>query len=95
MCAANYLAVKTGDLAPAGTASEINAAILNYGDLPPLTGIAAENLVSRLRSDKKTIQGTVHFVLPVRIGEVVIRSGIGDDLILSAARQALAELGWQ
>jgi len=36
---------------------------------PSLEGIVAENLMSRLASDKKTIQGKVRFVLPVRIGE--------------------------
>jgi hypothetical protein len=50
----------------------------------------AERLLARLASDKKTIQGKVHFVLPVRIGEVQVVSGIGDELVLAAIQAALA-----
>ncbi len=44
----------------------------------------------RLVHDKKTIQGKVHFVLPVRIGEVTVVSGIAEKLVLEAIRSALA-----
>jgi 3-dehydroquinate synthase len=47
-------------------------------------------LLARLVSDKKTIQGRVHFVLPVRIGEVQVVSGIGDEPALAAIQAALA-----
>jgi 3-dehydroquinate synthase len=40
--------------------------------------------------DKKTVQGKVHFVLPVRIGEVVVVSGIDETLVLESIRSALA-----
>ena len=40
--------------------------------------------------DKKTVQGKVHFVLPVRIGEVTVVSGVDDRLVLEAIRSALA-----
>ena len=36
----------------------------------------------RLVHDKKTVQGKVHFVLPVRIGEVTVVSGIDEKLVL-------------
>ena len=64
-----------------------------YGPIPPVTGIRAENLVTRLRMDKKTIQGTVHFVLPVRIGDVVVVSGLPEELILRATEVTLSEIG--
>jgi len=61
-----------------------------YGPIPPLTGIAAENLLGRLVHDKKTIQGKVHFVVPERIGEVKVISGVDDRLVLEAIRFGLA-----
>jgi 3-dehydroquinate synthase len=64
--------------------------IAAYGPIPSLTGIRAENLLARLVHDKKTVQGKVHFVLPVRIGEVTVVSGIDEKLVLDAIRLALA-----
>jgi 3-dehydroquinate synthase len=46
-------------------------------------------LAARLRSDKKTVQGQVHFVLPVKIGEVAIVSGVDDRLVLESIQAAL------
>ena len=40
--------------------------------------------------DKKTVQGKVHFVLPVRIGEVKVVPGVAEKLVLEAIRSALA-----
>ena len=72
--------------------SRMTAAIDALGAIPRLNGIQAEALVARLGSDKKTIQGNVHFVLPVKIGEVAVRSGIDEAIVLEATRQALEEL---
>jgi 3-dehydroquinate synthase len=89
MKAAAHLATETGLLGP-----ECRDAVLRtielYGDTPSLDGITAESLLRRLVSDKKTIQGKVHFVLPDRIGHVVVRSGIGEDQVLSAIRRTLS-----
>ncbi len=90
MRAATHLACLRGGLAPA-TGEEIVKAIEAYGPIPSLRGIDAGKLVRRLKSDKKTIQGSVHFVLPVRIGEVRIVADIGDELITEATAKALAE----
>jgi len=69
---------------------EIIGTIALYGPIPPLDGVRAEALAIRLTSDKKTIKGKVHFVLPDRVGHVVIRSGIDDAIVLDAIRTALA-----
>ena len=61
-----------------------------YGPIPALDGIGAASLVSRLKADKKTVQGKVHFVLPVRIGEVKIVSGI-DERTVEASIEAVLE----
>ena len=89
MRAAVYLAQMTGHLA-AEDAVDILEAVRLYGPIPSLAGIQAEKLLARLASDKKTIQGRVHFVLPVRIGEVEVVSGIDDQTALAAIRAALA-----
>jgi 3-dehydroquinate synthase len=90
MRAATHLARRVGCLAPED-AERINAAISRYGPIPALDGVQARNLVGRLGSDKKTVKGTVHFVLPVRIGDVKIVSGIDSGLVLEATETALRE----
>ena len=88
MRAAVYLAESTGHLS-AEDSVEILEMIASYGPIPPLTGIPAQSLFARLVHDKKTVQGKVHFVLPVRIGEVTVVSGLEDKLVLDAIRFAL------
>jgi 3-dehydroquinate synthase len=89
MQAAVYLAQMTGHLS-AEDAVDILEAIRLYGPIPSLAGISAERLLARLASDKKTIQGKVHFVLPERIGDVRVVSGIADEPALAAIQAALA-----
>jgi len=88
MRAAVYLAQMTGHLS-AEDSVDILEAIRLYGPIPPLDGISADRLLARLASDKKTIQGKVHFVLPERIGEVRVVSGVGGDLARAAIQAAL------
>ena len=61
----------------------------SYGPIPPLEGILPENLVGRLLHDKKTVQGKIHFVLPVRIGEVTVASDLDPASVREAIRSAL------
>ncbi len=88
MRAAVYLGEMTGHLS-AEESVDILEAIELYGPIPPLDGISAENLLARLVHDKKTVQGKVHFVLPVRVGEVKVVSGIDDKIVLESIRSAL------
>jgi 3-dehydroquinate synthase len=89
MRAATALAERAGHL---GTpeASEIQRVIGKYGPIPPLRGIRAARLAARLTADKKTVQGKVHFVVPVRIGEVRIVTGLDDRLVLDSIEAVLA-----
>ena len=89
MRAAVHLAQMTGRLG-AGDSVRILEAITAYGPIPSLEGISAERLVARLASDKKTLQGKVHFVLPDRIGEVSVVTGLDEGPVMAAARAALA-----
>ncbi len=89
MRAAVYLAERTGHLS-AEDSVDILELIGRYGPIPSVEGISASNLAARLVHDKKTIQGKVHFVLPVRIGEVTVVSGVEPKLVDDAIRSALA-----
>jgi 3-dehydroquinate synthase len=89
MRAAAHLAQSLGHVA-ARDAAGILEAVDRYGPIPSPEGILPERIASRLVKDKKTIQGQVHFVLPTRIGEVTVVSGVDDVAVLSAIRRALA-----
>jgi 3-dehydroquinate synthase len=88
MKAAVHLAHKTGHLAEPDGAAILDTIAL-YGPVSPPYGISAERLAERLKSDKKTRQGSVHFVLPERIGQVTVLSGIPEPVVLSAIQAAL------
>jgi 3-dehydroquinate synthase len=88
MRAAVYLGELTGHLS-AEDSVQILETIDRYGPIPPVYGIPAGNLLARLVHDKKTVQGRVHFVLPERIGEVTVVSGIDETMVLEAIRSAL------
>ena len=88
MQAATHLAEKTGRLG-GEEAATIQRVVKAYGPIPPLDGIAASRLAARLRSDKKTVQGKVHFVLPVKIGDVAIVSGVDEKQVLESIEAAL------
>jgi 3-dehydroquinate synthase len=89
MQAAVYLAEATRHLS-AQDGATIRETITRYGPIPGLDGIPAASLFSRLTADKKTLQGKVHFVLPRKIGEVTVVSGVADDLVRAAIQAALA-----
>jgi len=88
MLAAARLAELLGTL-PNGDASAICDLIRSYGPLPEAGDIDPAHLIDRLAGDKKTVHGRVHFVLPTRIGEVVVKSGIAKELIQQAILESL------
>lgn len=88
MRAATLLANRAGLLSEADCEA-LMAGIEMYGPVPSLAGIQAEAIAARLVSDKKTVKGSVHFVLPDRIGHVVVQSGLDEGLVLEAIRIAL------
>jgi 3-dehydroquinate synthase len=90
MRAATHLATELGML-PVEDAESILYALDRYGPIPSLAGIAAEALRGRLVRDKKTIQAKVHFVLPVKIGHVVVRSDVPPEPVGRAIERALRE----
>ena len=89
MRAASAIAERTGDLADAERRA-IERVIAQYGPIPEVNGIEARCLFARLAGDKKTVQGKVHFVLPVRIGDVRIASGLDERVVLESIESVLA-----
>lgn len=89
MRAAAHLGVLAG-VCGASTRDSILDAVARYGPLPALEGVSAANLAARLRGDKKTVHGQVHFVLPEEIGQVRIVSGLDPGLVIEAIQAALA-----
>src|SRR5580700_470776 len=89
MRAAIYLGEVAGHISAADSAP-IFSMLETYGPIPALNGISAENLFARLAHDKKTVQGKVHFILPVRIGEVTVVSGVDEKLVRESIQQALS-----
>jgi 3-dehydroquinate synthase len=82
MIAATHIALSTGKL-DSVTAGRILNAVLGFGKLPRMKWQTA-NIVKRLRSDKKTKQGIVHFILPREIGKVEITSDVPEAIVRSA-----------
>jgi 3-dehydroquinate synthase len=89
MRAAIHLAQTTGHLS-AEDAVEMLEIIGQYGTIPSLRSVSVENLLPRLLHDKKTVRGRVHFVLPVRIGEVTVVPGVPEVAVREALRSVLA-----
>jgi len=73
----------------AEAAREIVDTVDLYGPIPPASDLSPERLLSRLAKDKKTIRGTVHFVLATSIGSTEVVSGLDESLVLEAIRKAL------
>jgi 3-dehydroquinate synthase len=67
----------------AETARRIISAVLAYASLPRVTA-RSKNIARRLRADKKTVAGAIHFVLPVAIGRVEIVPDVPERAVLHA-----------
>jgi 3-dehydroquinate synthase len=89
MKTAAFLARKEELLAPRDE-REIVQCVEAYGELPSLQGIDPARIAARLKGDKKTIQGKIHFVLPERIGAVTITANVDERHVLAAIEEALA-----
>jgi 3-dehydroquinate synthase len=85
MVGATHIALATGKL-DSVTAGRISNAILSFGRLPRMK-IQVASILKRLRSDKKTRQGVVHFVLPRDIGKVEIVSDVPEVIVKSAVEE--------
>jgi 3-dehydroquinate synthase len=86
MIAATHIALSSGKL-DSVTAARISNSVLGFGRLPRMQ-VKTANIVRRLRSDKKTRHGVVHFILPREIGKVEITTNVPAPVV----RQAIDEV---
>jgi len=89
MQAAAWLSHSAGKL-DQSIAREIVDAVGIYGPIPSAADLDPERLLARLAKDKKTIRGSVHFVLATRIGATEVVSGLEDKVVLDAIKKAIA-----
>jgi 3-dehydroquinate synthase len=77
------------------TAGRIADAVLSLGRLPEVN-VSPRKILVRLKSDKKTQDGVVHFVLPREIGKVEIASDVPETAVTSAVDELrrLSRGGW-
>lgn len=85
MVAASMLAVAMQKTSPE-TAQKIIASILAYASLPKVES-RGKKIVKRLGSDKKTLDGVVHFILPTELGTVEIVKDVPEKAIVQAVEE--------
>jgi len=85
LVAAIYIALSTGRL-DSVTAGRVMNAVLGLGELPRMN-VKTANILKRLKFDKKTRQGVVHFIIPREIGKVEITSDVAEDDVRSALEE--------
>lgn len=68
------------------TAGRIADAVLSLGHLPEIN-VGARRILARMKSDKKTLNGVVHFVLPREIGKVEIASDVPESAVVTAVEE--------
>ena len=85
MVAATKIAVALGKT-DAETAQRIVSTVQAYARLPRVK-VRGKRMARRLRSDKKTVDGVVHFVLPVEIGRVEMVADVPERVIVEAVEE--------
>ncbi|HVO59825.1 MAG TPA: 3-dehydroquinate synthase [Terriglobales bacterium] len=85
MIAASVIAAAT-KMTDRQTAHRISSATIGFGELPKVA-VNANRIMRALRSDKKTKNGVVHFVLPTEIGKVEVVNNVPEAVVLGAIKQ--------
>jgi 3-dehydroquinate synthase len=85
LLAATRLAELLGVLKPA-VAARMARLVRQVGPLPPIRDLGASRVLALLPRDKKAVGGRIHWVLPERIGKVMISSDVPLQLVATAWR---------
>lgn len=88
-CATN-MAEKAG-LLSSSDSTTIQASIKALGRLPRIDDLNANAIIAATAHDKKAVQGKISFILPTRIGEVIVRDDLPPQLLRAAVRNLLAD----
>jgi 3-dehydroquinate synthase len=68
------------------TAQRIIALVMAYAPLP-VVDVDSQGIVKRLLTDKKTVGGIPHFILPKGIGKVEVVSSVPDRAVIDAVEK--------
>ncbi len=74
-------------------AERVTRAVTSIGRLPSIRDLSVPAMLDAMRHDKKVRDGQVHFVLPVRIGSVGTRAGVGRALIRATLEELVSAEG--
>ena len=85
LLAATHIALSTGKL-DSVTAGRIMNAVLGMGELARMN-VKTASILKRLKFDKKTRRGVVHFILPREIGKVEITSDVGEPVVRAVVEE--------
>ena len=85
MVAASMIAAAMQKTDP-DTARRIIATVLAYASLPKVVS-RGKRIVKRLSTDKKTLDGVVHFILPTELGKVEIVSDVPEKAVIQAVEE--------
>ncbi|HWR14527.1 MAG TPA: 3-dehydroquinate synthase [Terriglobales bacterium] len=85
MVAASMIATAVQKTEPE-TARRIISTVLAYAPLPKVES-RGKQVIKRLASDKKTIDGKVHFILPTEIGKVEIVNEVPERAVIQAVEE--------
>ncbi len=85
MLAAAALSYQRGVL-PSEDLDALKAVIGHMGPLPSTADLKASDVLEAILKDKKMSRGTLHFVLPIRIGETAIVSDVSQKELRAALR---------
>lgn len=80
MIAAAKIAVRHGTI-PEVSSQRIERLILRVGKLPRIPAIPISQVLSAMSHDKKTRNGVIRFILPLKIGHVIVKNDIPQPLI--------------
>jgi 3-dehydroquinate synthase len=85
MVAATMIAMEM-DRIPRSTAQRIIDLVLAYGPLPKVD-VRPKEIFRRLGSDKKTLDGLIHFVLPSDVGKVEIVTDVREEVVMRVVEE--------
>src|SRR5689334_40547 len=88
MLAATRLAVEE-KLLSESDAARISALVIAYGPVPSLARVSMDSIERALSVDKKVKDGKIHFILPKRIGDVVVVGGIAASKAIQALESVI------
>ncbi len=85
MLAAAALSVRRG-IFPAEDMEALTTIIGRMGPLPSTAGLKASDALDAIQNDKKVSKGTLHFVLPIRLGVTAVVSDVTPKELRAALR---------